>query len=113
VSSSWTRQDRSLVLNVTLPFNSQTKVHIPKMGLEKVMVKEGKKTIWENGSYIGDATGIRSGSEDEEYTELIKELEINVKTRKDGIFEVLDKNGNIPCYDENKDLIYRKVGKNE
>lgn len=67
VSSSWARHDRSLVLNVTLPFNSEAKVHIPKIGLEKVIVKEGEKTIWENGSYVGGIAGITGGREDEDY----------------------------------------------
>lgn len=67
VSSSWARHDRSLVLNVTLPFNSEAKVHIPKMGLEKVIVKEGEKTIWENGSYVEGVAGITGGREDGDY----------------------------------------------
>jgi len=67
VSSNWTRQDKSLVLDVTFPVNSQAKVHIPKMGLKKVIVKEGEKTVWENGSYLQGIAGITGGSEDEDY----------------------------------------------
>ena len=67
VSSSWTRQDKSLVLDVTFPVNSQAKVHIPKMGLKKVIVKERGKTVWENGSYLQGIAGITGGSEDEDY----------------------------------------------
>ena len=38
----------------------------------------------------------------------LKELEIPVKVKKDGIFEVVDKNQRTLCYDENKDKIYWK-----
>ena len=67
VSSSWIKRRSSLILNVTLPFNSQAKVYIPKMKLEKIIVKEGKKPIWRNGSYLESIAGITGGSEDDEY----------------------------------------------
>jgi len=38
----------------------------------------------------------------------LENLNIRVKAKKDGIFEVVDKNKGILCYDENKDLIYWK-----
>ena len=66
LSSSWTRQDRSLVLNITLPVNSQGKVSIPKMKLENVVIKEGKTIIWENGIYFEGTAGITAGRENDE-----------------------------------------------
>jgi alpha-L-rhamnosidase len=63
VSSSWTKNRSSLVLNVTLPVNSEAKVSIPKIGLENILVKESGKVIWEKGSYVAGVAGITSGSE--------------------------------------------------
>ncbi len=67
VSSSWTRRDNSLVLNVTLPVNSQAKVSVPKMGLESVIVKEDGRTIWKDDSYVEGMAGIIGADEDENY----------------------------------------------
>jgi len=67
VSSSWTRRDSSLVLNVILPVDSQARVSVPKMGLESVIVKEGGRTIWKDGSYVEGVTGIVGGDKGEDY----------------------------------------------
>ena len=67
VFSSWVKHNRSLVLNVTLPVNSDAKVSVPKMGLKDVMVKESGKIVWKKGSYIGGTSGIIEGKEDENY----------------------------------------------
>ncbi len=67
VSSSWTKHRSSLVLNVTLPVNSEAKVSIPKIGLENIIVKESGKVIWENGSYVAGVAEITSGSENNKY----------------------------------------------
>jgi len=67
VSSSWARDEKTLSLEVTLPVNSQAKVSIPKMGLNKVTVKESGMVIWEKGSYAEGAAGVTGGSEEEDY----------------------------------------------
>jgi len=67
VSSSWTRRDSSLVLNVILPVNSQARVSVPKMGLESVIVKESGRTIWKDGSYVEGVMGIVGGDKGEDY----------------------------------------------
>ena len=38
----------------------------------------------------------------------LRALDIPVKVKKDGIFEVLDKKNKVLCYNERKDLIYWK-----
>jgi len=67
VSSSWGKHNRSLVLNVALPVNSDAKISIPKMGLKDVIVKESGNIVWEKGSYVGSVSGIIEGKEDENY----------------------------------------------
>lgn len=67
VKSSWTKHGNGLHLDVTIPVNSQAKVSVPRMGLENVTIKEGGKTIWKDGSYIGDVAGITGGGEDARY----------------------------------------------
>jgi len=67
VSSSWIKYGNSLILNVSIPFNTEAKVSIPKMELEKIIVKESRKTIWENDSYIDGVEGIKNGEESKDY----------------------------------------------
>ncbi len=67
VSSSWIRDKDSLVLNVTLPVNTQAKVSLPRMGLESVIIKESGKIIWKDSSYIEGVSGITAGNEEDEY----------------------------------------------
>lgn len=67
VSSSWARDENSLVLNVTLPVNTQAKVSLPRMGLGSVIIKESGKIIWKDSSYIEGVSGISAGSEEDEY----------------------------------------------
>ncbi len=67
VSSSWVRDKDSLVLNVTLPVNTQAKVSLPRMGLESVIIKESGKIIWKDSSYIEGVSGISEGGEEDEY----------------------------------------------
>ncbi len=67
VSSSWKRDGRSLALEVGVPANSQARVSVPKIGLDKVAVTEGGKVVWENDSYVGGVAGITGGSQNADY----------------------------------------------
>ncbi len=67
IFSSWEKNSNSLVLNVTLPVNSQAKVSVPRMGLDNVIVKESEKIIWEDGSFMEGVPGITGGSEEKDY----------------------------------------------
>jgi len=67
VSSSWSKDGNGLRLNVTIPVNSQAEVSVPKMGVEKIAIKESGKIVWENGSYVKNAAGITDGNESAEY----------------------------------------------
>ena len=59
VSSSWNRTGDSISLDVTIPVNSEAKVSVPKLGLQDVVVEEGGKVVWRNGSYLA-GTGRRN-----------------------------------------------------
>ncbi len=67
ICSTWKRKDDSLTLEVSLPCNSQAKVSVPKMGLENIVIEEGGKTVWKDGSYVGGVAGITDGSESANY----------------------------------------------
>ncbi|MBC8231933.1 family 78 glycoside hydrolase catalytic domain [bacterium] len=67
VSSSWQKMDSSLTLEVSIPVNSRAKVSVPKIGLENVIVEEGGKTIWKDGSYVSGVAGIADGSDSPGY----------------------------------------------
>ncbi len=67
VSSSWKKTDNSLTLEASIPVNSRAKVSVPKIGLENVIVEEGGKTIWKDGSYVSGVVGITDGSESTDY----------------------------------------------
>ena len=67
VSSSWKRSGSSLSLDVAVPVNSEAKVGVPKMGLQDVVVEEGGKVVWKNGSYVAGTAGITGGSESADY----------------------------------------------
>ena len=67
VSSIWEKTDHSLILEVSIPVNSQAKVSIPKIGLEDVIIFEGDKTIWKDGSYVNGVVGVADGNENADY----------------------------------------------
>ncbi len=67
VSSSWGKTDDSLTLEVSIPVNSQAKISIPKIGLKDVTISEHGKTIWKDGSYVGNVMGITDGNENADY----------------------------------------------
>ncbi len=67
IRSHWQRKDNSISLHVSIPVNSTAKVHVPKIGMQNVTVKECGKIIWEKGSYIDNAAGITAGYENDDY----------------------------------------------
>jgi alpha-L-rhamnosidase len=67
VSSSWKRNGDSITLDVAIPVNSEAQISVPKLGLHDVVVEEGGRPVWRNGSYLGGAAGIVGGSEDSQY----------------------------------------------
>ena len=67
VSSSWQKEANALVLDITLPVNSETKVSLPLSGLKKPLVKEHDKLIYKDDSFTSGVSGIISAKRDEGY----------------------------------------------
>jgi alpha-L-rhamnosidase len=67
VSSSWQKEANALVLDITLPVNSETKVSLPLSGLKKPLVKEHGKLIYKDDSFTSGVSGIISAKRDEGY----------------------------------------------
>ncbi len=67
VSSRWKKEGASIRLDATIPVNSEAKVSVPKLGLSNVVVEEGGKVVWQNGSYVAGTAGITGGNENPDY----------------------------------------------
>jgi alpha-L-rhamnosidase len=60
VSSSWSRDDRTVRLEVVIPVGSEAEVVIPGFNLENVVIKEGDQAVWNGQGYKAGIQGIRS-----------------------------------------------------
>jgi alpha-L-rhamnosidase len=58
VSSSWARSDDSFRWEVVIPVGSEAELHIPKLGLSAVVVKESSRVVWEKDAYQPGAPGL-------------------------------------------------------
>ena len=67
IASSWWRTGNGIILQVTVPPNATARVSVPKIGIAKVLVKESRSAVWENGKYIDGVDGITGGSESDDY----------------------------------------------
>jgi alpha-L-rhamnosidase len=64
VTSSWTHTPGVVRVEVTVPVNSEAQVVIPKdeeMG--DVVVREGRRVVWEKGAFVAGTPGVTSGAE--------------------------------------------------
>jgi alpha-L-rhamnosidase len=67
VSSSWRKEANALVLEVTLPVNSEGKVSLPVTGIKNPVIKESGRVLYQAESYLPGASGITSGKREGEY----------------------------------------------
>jgi alpha-L-rhamnosidase len=58
VACAWSRTERSIRVEVTIPFGSEAEVVIPKLGIRNFRITEGGTTIWAKDSYAAGAAGI-------------------------------------------------------
>ncbi|HOW84565.1 MAG TPA: family 78 glycoside hydrolase catalytic domain [Candidatus Aminicenantes bacterium] len=65
VACAWSRTERTVRVEVTIPFGSEAEVVIPKLGIRNVKVSEGGRTVWAGGRYAAGAPGI-AGAEDKD-----------------------------------------------
>jgi alpha-L-rhamnosidase len=67
VSSSWRKEQNTLVVEVILPVNSEGEVNLPLLGLKDPVIKESGREIFKNSSYLRGITGIIPGKRDDGY----------------------------------------------
>jgi alpha-L-rhamnosidase len=59
VTCSWTKSDRAISLDVTIPVNAQAEIHLPKLGLEGITLKENGKQIYDGEKFLTGEKGIQ------------------------------------------------------
>ena len=59
ITSSWTRSDKSIRLNVTIPVNSEAEIILPKFNLFNIVLKESGTQIYTNQKFLTSIPGIR------------------------------------------------------
>ncbi|MXZ20744.1 MAG: Bacterial alpha-L-rhamnosidase [Caldilineaceae bacterium SB0665_bin_25] len=64
VASAWQREKGTFALQVSVPVNTTAEVSVPKMGPGSVAIREGGKTVWEEGVYKPGVAGIEAGQEE-------------------------------------------------
>jgi len=69
VSSRWVKGTDSLVLEVTIPVNSEAEICVP-VGSDSAVITEGGRKIFENNAYLGGVEGIASGERRSDCVEL-------------------------------------------
>lgn len=65
IACAWSRTERTVRIEVTVPFGSEAEVVVPKLGLRDIRISEGGLTVWTDGKYAGGAPGI-AGAEDKD-----------------------------------------------
>ena len=58
VACAWSRTERTVRVEVTVPFGSEAEIVIPKLGIRDFKVSEGGRTIWTGGDFIVGAPGV-------------------------------------------------------
>jgi alpha-L-rhamnosidase len=59
VSSSWSRDERSLRLEAVIPVGSEAEVWLPGFNLQDVVIREGDRVIWDGRGYQAGVSGVR------------------------------------------------------
>jgi alpha-L-rhamnosidase len=67
VSSSWRKEDNSLIVSVTLPVNTEGSISIPLLGMKNPIIKEGEEIVFQDDSFISKVPGVTSGKRDNGY----------------------------------------------
>jgi len=59
VACAWSRTERSIRIEVTVPFGSEAEVVIPKLNIRNIKVSEGGKPVLADGLYVEGAAGVK------------------------------------------------------
>lgn len=58
VACAWSRTERTVRVEVTVPAGSEAEIVIPKLGIRDVKLTEGGLTVWMDGKYHAGAPGV-------------------------------------------------------
>ncbi len=58
VACAWSRTERSVRVEVTIPFGSEAEVVIPKLNIRDIKITEGGQTIWAGDTYVAGVAGV-------------------------------------------------------
>jgi alpha-L-rhamnosidase len=58
VACAWSRTERTVRVEVTVPAGSEAEIVIPKLGIRDVKLTEGGLTVWLDGKYHAGAPGV-------------------------------------------------------
>jgi len=58
VACAWSRTERTVRVEVTVPFGSDAEVVIPKLGIRDIKISEGGQAIWTADKYVAGASGV-------------------------------------------------------
>ncbi len=67
ISSIWTKSDRNIILEVSIPVNAQAEIRLPKFGWEDIKLKENGKQIYDGQKFLTGIEGISMVKETKEY----------------------------------------------
>ena len=59
ITSAWTKSDRHISLDVTIPVNAQAEIHLPKFVWKDVTLKENEKQIYSGQKFRTGVQGIQ------------------------------------------------------
>jgi alpha-L-rhamnosidase len=63
VSNSWSRTEKSIRLEATIPVNSQAVIVLPKFNLVHICIREGDRPVWAEKKYEAGVPGISTVKE--------------------------------------------------
>jgi alpha-L-rhamnosidase len=58
VACAWSRTERSIRVEVTIPFGAEAEVVIPKLGIRNILITEGGRMIWAKDGFVAGTDGI-------------------------------------------------------
>jgi alpha-L-rhamnosidase len=59
VASAWSRTEREFRLEAVIPVSSEAEIHLPKLNLANVVVRESGRVVWRENAYQSGAPGLR------------------------------------------------------
>ncbi len=63
IACAWSRTERSIRVEVTIPSGSEAEIVIPKLNIRNIKVSEGGKTIWGSDKFLAGASGVTGAAD--------------------------------------------------